>query len=78
MHASLHTYDTRAIECSVQSKVLQKLLWHANVKTTTNMCFHVTDKLLSISYTKLKRQHQLVKKNGFKKGVLKIRERLNS
>ena len=36
------TYATRAIECGVQPKVLQKLLGHASIKTTMDRYDHVT------------------------------------
>ena len=42
MHALRHTYVTRAIECGVQPKVLQKLLGHASIKTTMDWYVHVT------------------------------------
>lgn len=42
MHALRHTYATRAIECGVQPKVLQKLLGHASIKTTMDQYVHVT------------------------------------
>ncbi len=43
MHALRHIYATRAIECGVQPKVLQKLLGHASIKTTMDRYVHVTD-----------------------------------
>ena len=42
MHALRHTYATRAIECGVQPKVLQKLLGHASIKTPMDRYVHVT------------------------------------
>jgi integrase len=47
MHALRHTYATRAIERGMQPKVLQKLLGHANIKTTMDRYVHVTDASLS-------------------------------
>ena len=46
MHALCHTYATRAIECGVQPKVLQKLLGHASIKTTMDRYVHVTSESL--------------------------------
>ena len=42
MHALRHAYATRAIECGVQPKVLQKLLGHASIRTTMDRYVHVT------------------------------------
>ena len=47
MHALRHTYATRAIECGMQPKVLQKLLGHASIKTTMDRYVHVTDDSLA-------------------------------
>lgn len=47
MHALRHTYATRAIERGMQPKVLQKLLGHANIKTTIDRYVHVTDDSLA-------------------------------
>lgn len=46
MHALRHTYATRAIECGVQPKVLQKLLGHASIKTTMDRYVHVASESL--------------------------------
>ena len=46
MHALRHTFATRAIECGVQPKILQKLLGHASIKTTMDRYVHVTDESL--------------------------------
>ncbi len=47
MHVLRHTYATRAIECGISPKVLQKLLGHASIKTTMDRYVHVTDDSLS-------------------------------
>ena len=49
MHALRHTYATRAIECGVQPKVLQKLLGHASIKATMDRYVHVTSESLDLA-----------------------------
>ena len=64
MHASAHTYATRAIESGMQPKVLQKLLGHASIKTTMDRYVHVTDETLdmSVSVYLNKDKHRIINK----------------
>ena len=59
MHALRHTYATRAIECGVQPKVLQKLLGHASIKTTMDRYVHVTAESLDYAIKQFQ-QHGVV------------------
>ena len=59
MHALRHTYATRAIECGVQPKVLQKLLGHASIKTTMDRYVHATAESLDYAIKQFQ-QHGVV------------------
>ena len=58
MHALRHTYATRAIECGVQPKVLQKLLGHASIKTTMDRYVHVTNDSMSKAVLQFEKMQQ--------------------
>ena len=55
MHALRHTYATRAIKSGMQSKVLQKLLGHASIKTTMDRYVHVTDDSMNLAVQQFER-----------------------
>lgn len=43
MHSLRHTYASRAIECGMPPKTLQKLLGYASIKATTDRYVYVPD-----------------------------------
>ncbi len=64
MHALRHTYATRAIESGMQPKVLQKLLGHSGIKTTTDRYVYVTGDSLSSAVLVFERNSPI--ENGVK------------
>ena len=62
MHALRHTYATRAIECGVQPKVLQKLLGHADLTMTRRYVALYADDLRA-NYDALNPLEQLTRQN---------------
>ena len=75
MHALRHTYATRAIERSVQPKVLQQLLGHASIKTTMDRYVHVTDGSLVNAIRQFQQTTPPVTKKGVKRAYKKSKER---
>ncbi len=55
LHTLRLTYATRAIESGMQPKVLQKLLGHASIKTTTDRYVHVTDDSMNLAVQQFER-----------------------
>ena len=43
MHTLRHTFATRCIESGMKPKTLQKILGHANISMTMDLCVHVTE-----------------------------------
>lgn len=43
MHTLRHTFATRCIESGMNPKTLQKILGHANISMTMDLCVHVTE-----------------------------------
>lgn len=54
-HTFRHTFATRAIECGVNPKTLQKLLGHGALQMTMDLYCHVTDDTLLLEMQKFER-----------------------
>ncbi len=54
-HALRHTFATRAFECGVKPKAVQKLLGHVSLQTTMDLYTHVTDDTLRSELMKMKK-----------------------
>ena len=46
LHTLRHTFATRAIECGMNPKTLQKLLGHGTLQMTMDLYCHVLDETL--------------------------------
>ena len=53
-HCFRHTFATRAIECGISPKTLQKLLGHSNLSMTMDLYCHVTEDTLKQEMRKFK------------------------
>lgn len=56
LHTLRHTFATRAIECGMNPKTLQKLLGHGTLQMTMDLYCHVTEDTLFLEMEKLEKR----------------------
>ena len=56
LHTLRHTFATRAIECGMNPKTLQKLLGHGTLQMTMDLYCHVTEDTLFLEMEKFEKR----------------------